>query len=160
MPWSCLIWMGCEGSYWDMRLHILFVNLAAVDSSVPNGLHTRIKCEKSFALMSKVCRRLLLAVFGNIFLGLSYLIFYYPGYLEKSEVHQNFFSALYHWVTLEQSKEWSFHGCGTFIQDFRVFYIRCYFLCYGFRGDWRLVQSLWKDLVRKKSRSKVLWLNS
>lgn len=66
--------MGWEGSYWDMRLHILFVNLAAVDSSVPKSLHTRIKCEKSFALTSKVCWGLLFALFGNIFLGLSYLI--------------------------------------------------------------------------------------
>ena len=46
--------MGWEGSYWDMRLHILFVNLAAVVSSVPKSLHTRTKCEKSFALTSKV----------------------------------------------------------------------------------------------------------
>ena len=66
--------MEWEGSYWDMRLHILFVNLAAVDSSVPKSLHTRIKCEKSFALTSKVCWGLLFALFGNIFLGLSYLI--------------------------------------------------------------------------------------
>ena len=43
-----------------MRLHFLFVNLAAVDSSVPESLLTPIKCEKSFALTSKVCRGLFL----------------------------------------------------------------------------------------------------
>ena len=82
--------MGWEGSYWDMRFHILFVNLAAVDSSVPKSLHSRIKCEKSFALTSKVCWGLLFALFGNIVLGLSYLISCYPGNLEKSETHQKF----------------------------------------------------------------------
>lgn len=73
-----------------MRLHVLSVNLAAVDSSVPKSSHTRIKCEWSFALKSIVCQRFLFALFGNIFLGLSYSIFYYPGNLEKAKGHQKF----------------------------------------------------------------------
>ena len=79
--------MGWEGSYWDMRLHILFVNLAAVVSSVPKSLHTRTK-ELCFDVKSTL--GVLFALFGNIVLGLSYLISYYPGNLEKSETHQKF----------------------------------------------------------------------
>ena len=85
-----------------MRLHVLSVNLAAVDSSVPKSLHTKINCEQSFALTSEGCRSPSFSFFGKIFLGLSYLIFYYPGNLEKTEAHRRFFSALYYQVTLEQ----------------------------------------------------------